>query len=120
MQLPVDEEDEEFKRPRFVADNSNSKGKEWIATEESSEKERPEELACYIMIGFGVGLRGEEVPLVSLEGMLYFWEETGAEAEAQPYTMITLFGQFKEETGYRWHCLPLYENGEVESHSGLG
>ena len=61
------------------------------------------------MIGFGVGLRGEEVPLVSLEGMLYFWEETGAEAEAQPYTMITLFGQFKEETGYRWHCLPLCE-----------
>eukprot|EP00984_Skeletonema_dohrnii_P004388 scaffold1564_cov78-Skeletonema_dohrnii-CCMP3373.AAC.2 len=82
---------------------------EWIATEESTGKERLEELACYVLIGFGVGLRGEEVLLVSLEGLLYFWEETGA--EAQPYTMITLFGRFKAETGYRWHCLPLCENG---------
>ncbi|KAL7433284.1 hypothetical protein ACHAXM_003482 [Skeletonema potamos] len=25
--------------------------------------------------------------------------------------MINLFGRFKAETGYRWHCLPLCENG---------
>jgi len=62
-----------------------------------------------VLIGFGVGLRGEEVPLVSLEGLLYFWEETGA--DSHPDTMITLFGRFKAETGYRWHCLPLCENG---------
>lgn len=68
-----------------------------------------EELACFVLIAFGVGLRGEEVPLVSLEGLLYFWEETGE--EPQPYTMINLFGRFKAETGYRWHCLPLRENG---------
>jgi hypothetical protein len=77
-----------------------------------------EELACYVLIGFGVGLRGEEVPLVSLEGLLYFWEETGA--EAQPYTMITLFGRFKAETGYRWHCLPLCENGKGEDRGTFG
>jgi hypothetical protein len=82
---------------------------EWTEAEEGPQREALEELGCFVLIGFGVGLRGEEVPLVSLEGLLYFWEETGA--DSQPYTMITLFGRFKAETGYRWHCLPLCENG---------
>lgn len=76
---------------------------------DDATQERLEELACYILIGFGVGLRGEEVPLVSTEGLVHFWEETGA--ESTPYTMVTLYGRFKAETGYRWHCLPLCEGG---------
>ena len=34
------------------------------------------------------GLRGEEVPLLSLEGMLTFWEDTRLEKD--PYIMMTL------------------------------
>ena len=36
----------------------------------------------YVLLGFGAGLRGEEVPLVSLEGLI----------------MVTPRGRFKGET----------------------
>ena len=81
---------------------------EWVEAEDGA-REKLEELICYVLIGFGVGLRGEEVPLVSTEGLLHFWSETGG--DDIPYTMITLYGRFKAETGYRWHCLPLCEGG---------
>ena len=69
------------------------------------EREALEELMCYVLLGFGAGLRGEEVPLVSLEGLVHFWHET--EEEDDPYIMVTLRGRFKGETGLRWHCLPI-------------
>ena len=59
---------------------------------------------CYVLIGYGASLRGEEVPLTSMKGMRFFWEETRTSAE--PYIMIPLFGRFKGETGYR--ALPSY------------
>jgi len=31
---------------------------------------------CFMPIAFGAGLQGKEVPLVSLEGLLQFWQET--------------------------------------------
>ena len=34
-----------------------------------------EDAGCFMPIAFGAGLRGEEVPLVSLEGLLQFWQE---------------------------------------------
>ncbi|EJK47337.1 hypothetical protein THAOC_33949 [Thalassiosira oceanica] len=49
---------------------------EWHRTTDDRERERLEELMCYVLIGFGASLRGEEVPLLSLRGMLYFWKET--------------------------------------------
>ena len=52
---------------------------------------------CFILIGFGAGLRGEEVPLVLVGGLLHFWDET--KRESNPYIMITLYGKFKGETG---------------------
>mmetsp|Transcript_35888 Transcript_35888/g.85574 ORF Transcript_35888/g.85574 Transcript_35888/m.85574 type:complete len:423 (+) Transcript_35888:1865-3133(+) len=78
---------------------------EWLRTTDERERERLEELMCYVLIGFGASLRGEEVPLVSLRGMLYFWKETARAGE--PHIMITLYGRFKGETGFRWHCLPI-------------
>ena len=71
----------------------------------SGGKEKLEELMSYVLVGFGAGLRGEEVPLVSLEGMQFFWGET--KAAEDPYIMVTLRGRFKGETGHRWHCLPI-------------
>ena len=44
----------------------------------------------FVLIGFGDGLRGEEIPLVSLKGLLLFWDET--QADLDPFIMITLFG----------------------------
>ena len=44
----------------------------WELSTDEKERESVEELMSYILIGFGVGLRGEEVPLASLKGMLSF------------------------------------------------
>jgi hypothetical protein len=35
-----------------------------------------EDAVCFMLIAFGAGLQGEEVPLVSLKGLLQFWLET--------------------------------------------
>ena len=78
---------------------------EWMNTTDQAHKEKLEELMCFILIGFGCSLRGEEVPLVSLRGLNKFWDETWAADD--PYIMITLYGRFKGETGFRWHCLPI-------------
>ena len=52
-----------------------------------------EELMSFVFIGFGAGLRGEEIPLVSLQGLLYVWDETRADPD--PFIMVTLYGRFK-------------------------
>ena len=48
----------------------------WEATTDKGYRERSEELMCSILIGFGASLRGEEVPLTSLKGLLHFLKET--------------------------------------------
>ena len=79
--------------------------RQWLASSDEKERERLEELMCYIMIGFCCGLRGEEVPMTALNGLLHFWHET--RTASQPHIMIGLFGRFKAEDGHRWHCLPI-------------
>ena len=64
-----------------------------------------EEMTSFVLIGFRDGLRGEEIPLVSLKGLLFFWDENRADPD--PFIMITLFRRFKGETGHMWHCLPI-------------
>ena len=59
----------------------------------------------FTIIGFCISLRGEEVPLVAIDGLLEFWEET--KAHTTPYMMITLRCKFKGENNLRWHCVPL-------------
>ena len=61
---------------------------------------------AFVGIGFGAGLRGKEVTLTSLKGMIQFWEETMNDKD-DPYVMVTLYGWFKLETGFRWNCLPI-------------
>ena len=78
---------------------------EWKAATTESTRESIEDVMCYVTFGFCNGLRGEEVPLVSLKGLLHFWDET-ARAD-QPFVMTTLYGKFKGEMDCRWHCLPI-------------
>ena len=59
----------------------------------------------FMLVAMCGGLRGEEVPLLSLEGMLTFWEDTRREKE--PYIMLTLKGKFKGEVNERWHLVPV-------------
>ena len=68
-----------------------------------------EEQMSFVLIGFGLGLQGEEIPLISLQGLLFFfWDETRSDPD--PFIMITLYGRFKGETRYRWHCLPICDD----------
>lgn len=80
--------------------------KEWIspATTEA-EREMIEDVMCYAVFGLCNGLRGEEVPLISLKGLLHYWDETSR--AASPFIMTTLYGRFKGEMDTRWHCLPI-------------
>jgi hypothetical protein len=73
-----------------------------------------EEFAVALLISFGATLRGEEITLVSLKGMLSTWLEY-TNASPHPFVMVTLHGHFKGETGLQWHCLPL----AVHNHSQI-
>ncbi len=50
-----------------------------------------EDTVCFMLIAFGRGLRGEEVPLVSLERLLNFWMET-REGEHDERHMMMYWG----------------------------
>ena len=66
-----------------------------------------EEAVCFMLIAFGTGLRGEEVPLISLEGLLNFWEDTREGTVNKRYMMMTLSRWFKGEVDLRWHLVPI-------------
>lgn len=75
---------------------------------------------CFMLLAFGAGLRGKEVPLVSLEGLLHFWEETRHAAEDESFVMVTLSGRFKGEVDSRWHMIPIKDktHSRIPSTSG--
>ena len=66
-----------------------------------------EDAVCFMPIAFGAGLPGKEVPLVSLKGLLQFWQETCKGSANERYMMMTLFGRFKGEVDSCWHLVPI-------------
>ena len=78
---------------------------EWSDTRDDVARELLENVMCFALFGYCNALRGEEIPLVSLTGLLRFWDETMADAE--PFIMTCLKGRFKGEMIDRWHCLPI-------------
>jgi hypothetical protein len=86
---------------------------DWWSAQTTVRRIEVEDTVCFMLLGFGAGLRGEEVPLVSLEGLLTFWTETREEEEK--YMMITLKGRFKGEVDERWHIVPICD----ETRSGI-
>lgn len=77
----------------------------WRSSLEGIEKQDLEDFMCFVLMEFCGDLRGEEVTLLSLAGLLQFWDDSLA--STQPYIMLTLHGRFKGETGLRWHCIPI-------------
>jgi hypothetical protein len=86
---------------------------DWRTAQSAVRRIEVEDTVCFMLLGFGSGLRGEEVPLVSLEGLLTFWKETREEEDK--YMMITLKGRFKGEVDERWHIVPICD----ETRSGI-
>jgi hypothetical protein len=67
--------------------------------------EELENTVCFMLTSFGAGLRVEEVPLLAMEGLLTFWEESCSEQDR--FIMLTLKGHFKGEVDKRWHLVPV-------------
>ena len=59
-------------------------------------------------------IRGENVFLTSLKGIVKFWGKTRLK-KGQPHIMVTLQGRLKGETGENWHMVPLVD----ETNSGI-
>lgn len=79
--------------------------RDWQVAEDPAEKKEIEEVICFMLIEFCAGLRGEEVPLIEISGLVRFWKET--QESKIPHIMLTLRGRFKAEKGLRWHCVPV-------------
>ncbi len=78
----------------------------WSLAHLEVKRTEMEDAVCFTLIAFGTGLRGEEVPLVSLEGLLNFWMET-RRGNDDEHMMMTLSGRFKGEVDLRWHMVPI-------------
>ena len=69
----------------------------WGRARTDTKRLEMEDAVCFMLIAFGAGLRGKEVPLVSLEGLLQFWQETREGPADERYMMMTLSRRFKGE-----------------------
>ena len=65
-----------------------------------------------VVIRFCGGLRGEEVLLTPLKGMMNSWEETRLR-KGQSHVMVNLQGKFKGDTGEKWHMIPLVDETDL-------
>ena len=64
------------------------------------------------------GLRGEELQLLPLKGILYFWEERCR--YKTPHLMLTFGGRFKVKAGDMWHLLPITDVRRMRLPYDLG
>ena len=80
---------------------------DWERYKSSYKKKTIEEVMCFMIIGFMLLLRDEEVPLTLLADLIEYWTEGFRLEEHERHVMITLQGKFKGEDYLRWHCLLL-------------
>ena len=80
----------------------------WRETQDEALKEELENTVIFMLVAFAAGLRGEEVPMLSLEGLFTFWEETRDEED--PFIMLALKGCFMGEVDERWHLVPVSDH----------
>ena len=59
-----------------------------------------------MLVEYGAALRGEELQMVRVEGVVQFGEDARA-SKYGSHTMWALQGKFKAEKQEQWHCLPI-------------
>ena len=79
---------------------------EWIGGRTMEKRKQIVEIACFLVLAFCLGLRGEEVVKMDIAGFLTYFE-AGKDHPEHPHVMVPLLGRFKGETGERWHLLPI-------------
>ena len=82
---------------------------DWKKSKTKKESKLTEETMCFIVLGFMFSLRGEEVPLTDLQGLISYWSagKNATVPQLEKHIMVTLRGKFKGEDNKRWHMLPL-------------
>jgi hypothetical protein len=79
---------------------------EWDGARTMVKRKEIVEIACFLVLSFCLGLRGEEVVKMDIAGFLTYYE-AGRSHPEHPHVMVPLLGRFKGETGERWHLLPI-------------
>jgi hypothetical protein len=79
----------------------------WSLAHLEVKRTEMEDAVCFTLIAFSTELRGEEVPLVSLKGLLNFWMETKRGNNDKGHMMMMLLGRFKGEVDWCWHMVPI-------------
>jgi hypothetical protein len=80
--------------------------KQWGDARTIETRQLVVEIAMFLVSGFGLGLRGEEVVKMDIAGYLTYFE-AGQDHATLLHVMILLLGRFKGETGKWWHLLPI-------------
>lgn len=78
----------------------------WGEATTAGQRKEITEIAFFLVVAFGLGLRGEEVVKADVAGFLTYFD-AGRDHATHPHVMIPLQGRFKGETGERWHLLPI-------------
>jgi hypothetical protein len=79
----------------------------WGLARLDTKRMEMEDAVCFMLIAFGAGLWGKEVPLVSLEGLLNFRRVTQEGEMDERNMMITLSVHFKGKVCSQWHKVPI-------------
>jgi hypothetical protein len=73
---------------------------EWNESRLAVKRKEVVEIACFLVLSFCLGLRGEEVVKMDIAGFLTYFA-AGKEHPEFPHVMVPLLGRFKGETGER-------------------
>jgi hypothetical protein len=75
---------------------------------------------AFYVIAFCCALRGEELPLVDLHGILKHWDQSVD--HDPPHIIIAILGRFKGEIGENYHLLPIITktSSGIDSKSWVG
>jgi hypothetical protein len=73
----------------------------WSLAHSEVKRMEMEDAVCFTLFAFGMGLRGEAVPLVSLKGLLNLWMERQRGNDNERHMVMTLSGWFKGEVDTR-------------------
>jgi hypothetical protein len=72
--------------------------REWeLAVTDQEKKMEVVQLACFIFLGYGRALRGEEISKIELTGILKHFEEGGT--AQQKHMTLSLVGRFRQAEG---------------------
>lgn len=81
--------------------------KEWVNSPDPSEAGTTILFAAlFMLVSYLGGLRGEEVPLLDLGGMIKYFQQ-GVSHPKHPHVPLALLGRFKHDGRERYHYVPI-------------